>query len=318
MQVKLFTHTDLDGIGCAIVAFLAFGKENVNVEYCNYDEINDAVTKYLSAERIEHDKVFITDISVDEKTAELINEKHKVKPGVFYLLDHHETAEWLNEYEWANVQLIHSMDQSNTSGTSLFYRWLLSNINSLDLGELNARKLFNYDTAKFVETIRRYDTWDWYNIYLDAYPKRVNDLFYLYGRDRFIEKTLQSFMKNRSFTLTDEDVFVLTIEKQRIDRHIDLAIKHAKIINIGEYKAAVTFGNAYNSEICHALLDAYDDVDLAAMVNLTKGTISFRTDRKNVDVGKVAKHFGGGGRAQTSGCQISDEKIEEILNIIFN
>ena len=38
MKIKLFTHTDLDGVGCAILAKLAF--ENVDIEYCNYDDIN--------------------------------------------------------------------------------------------------------------------------------------------------------------------------------------------------------------------------------------------------------------------------------------
>lgn len=28
MNIKLFTHTDLDGVGCAILAYLAFGIEN--------------------------------------------------------------------------------------------------------------------------------------------------------------------------------------------------------------------------------------------------------------------------------------------------
>ena len=36
---KLFTHCDLDGIGCAILAYFAFGRDNVDVEYCNYDDV---------------------------------------------------------------------------------------------------------------------------------------------------------------------------------------------------------------------------------------------------------------------------------------
>lgn len=39
-MIKLFTHTDLDGVGCAILAQLAFGKDNVDISYCNYDEID--------------------------------------------------------------------------------------------------------------------------------------------------------------------------------------------------------------------------------------------------------------------------------------
>ena len=39
-MIKLFTHTDLDGVGCAILAKLAFGEE-VDISYCNYDDINE-------------------------------------------------------------------------------------------------------------------------------------------------------------------------------------------------------------------------------------------------------------------------------------
>ena len=45
-MIKLFTHTDMDGVGCAILAQLAFGKENMDVSYCNYDDINKTVQDY--------------------------------------------------------------------------------------------------------------------------------------------------------------------------------------------------------------------------------------------------------------------------------
>lgn len=44
-MVKLFTHTDLDGIGCAVLAKLAFGKY-VDISYCDYDNIDSTVKKY--------------------------------------------------------------------------------------------------------------------------------------------------------------------------------------------------------------------------------------------------------------------------------
>jgi len=48
MNVKLFTHTDLDGIGCAIVAKLAF--PDVNIEYCDYDNVNEKIKQYIETE----------------------------------------------------------------------------------------------------------------------------------------------------------------------------------------------------------------------------------------------------------------------------
>ena len=75
MKVKLFTHTDLDGIGCAILAYLAFGKENVDVEYCNYDDIDDKVEKFMEDGDLyrSYNQIFITDISVSDSVANMIN-----------------------------------------------------------------------------------------------------------------------------------------------------------------------------------------------------------------------------------------------------
>ena len=44
-KIKLFSHTDLDGIGCAVLAYLAFGEDNVDVEYLreNFYKDNDRI-----------------------------------------------------------------------------------------------------------------------------------------------------------------------------------------------------------------------------------------------------------------------------------
>ena len=42
----LFTHDDLDGVGCAIVARLAFPDDLV-VRYCSYKSINSEINSFL-------------------------------------------------------------------------------------------------------------------------------------------------------------------------------------------------------------------------------------------------------------------------------
>lgn len=44
MRVKLFTHTDLDGIGCAVLGKLAF--KNIDISYVDYNDVNDTL-KYV-------------------------------------------------------------------------------------------------------------------------------------------------------------------------------------------------------------------------------------------------------------------------------
>lgn len=45
-SVRLSTHCDLDGIGCAVLAKMFF--DDVKVSYCNYDNIDDEITSFLS------------------------------------------------------------------------------------------------------------------------------------------------------------------------------------------------------------------------------------------------------------------------------
>ena len=63
----LFTHDDLDGVGCAIVARLAFPDDLV-VRYCSYKSINSEINSFLDQLQ-EPVKIIISDISVNEETA---------------------------------------------------------------------------------------------------------------------------------------------------------------------------------------------------------------------------------------------------------
>ena len=87
-MIKLFTHTDLDGVGCAVLAKLAFNDE-VDIEYCNYDEINKKVEKYIDNNF--SGECHITDISINDTLASRINED-RIGYQKIQLLDHHPTA----------------------------------------------------------------------------------------------------------------------------------------------------------------------------------------------------------------------------------
>ncbi len=112
-MIKLFTHTDLDGVGCAVLAKLAF-KDEVDIEYCNYDEINEKVLEYIN-QNDNKIPIYITDISVKEELAKLLDKRGNVQ-----LLDHHPTALELNKYSWCRV-MVEDLSGLKTSGTKMFY-----------------------------------------------------------------------------------------------------------------------------------------------------------------------------------------------------
>jgi oligoribonuclease NrnB/cAMP/cGMP phosphodiesterase (DHH superfamily) len=74
----LYTYNDLEGVGCCIVARLAFG-EKVEIRY-------------------------ITELFVDETNEQGLNEFAK-SGGKVKLIDHHKTSLHLGKYPWGMVQV---------------------------------------------------------------------------------------------------------------------------------------------------------------------------------------------------------------------
>ena len=86
---KLLTHTDLDGVSCAVLAKLAWG-ENVDITFCrNPADVTNTLQKMYEKEAWkEYNLIYVTDLSFD---ANILQECKKFK-NILRLFDHHETA----------------------------------------------------------------------------------------------------------------------------------------------------------------------------------------------------------------------------------
>mgnify|MGYP000952635107 CR=1 FL=1 len=216
MGVKIFTHNDLDGIGCGILGLLAF--DEVDIEYCNYNDINEKIEQFIkNNEYMGYNHIYITDISISEKLANKIDktEPSSFKKGFtlaecFTLIDHHPTAMHLREYWWATIKI--EDEKGKCSGTSLFYKYLLSD---------GCIELEKDNISKFVEMVRQYDTWEWATIYNNEDPKSWNDLLYVYGREIFIETIIKKFRGNGKFKFDETDLLLLKLEENKKERYFE-------------------------------------------------------------------------------------------------
>lgn len=299
MKVKHFTHTDLDGIGCGIVSKIAYG-DDVEIVYCDYHNVNDIVGDYVSSRKyLDYDLTLITDISVDEIKADLLNYIFNQGNKVV-LLDHHSTAEWLNRYEWASVNPLHA-ENTKSSGTSMLYLYLSDNTN-----------LIGHYLSKFVELVRRYDTWEWQTKYNDLHAKQLNDLLYIIGRDRFIKR----FLDDIKPTFKPEESTLLELEQEKIDKYIESKSKQIIEEQIYGRKVGVVFAERYSSQLGNVLAERNPHLDLIAIINPSY-SVSYRTVKDDVHLGEFAKIFGGGGHPKASGSQVNDDQRKEIIDIIF-
>lgn len=290
MKVKLFTHIDLDGVGCAIVANTTFNKQCVDVEYCNYDDFDGRFQKFLTSDN-DYDLVFITDISPrEDKTVELIKESSlKIK-----MLDHHPTVTYLNTYSWADV-FPEITDPTGTTvrtcGTSLLYSYLINN------GYIQRDETI----TDLVEKIRRYDTWEWTTKYNDEQARDLSSLLHLVGIEEFVER----FSTNLDYRLTDSEAFLVKMERARTDSYIKSKLKHVVIRATDKfpgklYRIAMIFAEQYASELGNAIALANPEVDFVMVIN-PHGSVSYRTVKEDVHVGKIAESLGGGGHAKAAG-----------------
>lgn len=315
-KIKLFSHTDLDGVGCAILAYLAFGRENVDVEYCNYDDVDGIIRKfYLCCNPEDYDAIYITDISVDKEVAAeidlLVTAGQKWK-----LFDHHATALWLNQYEWCEV-LVEDETGLKMSGTALFYNYLVLN-GFFDHYIMNDRVMNNI--CRFVDIVRGYDTWRWKELGEEEIVcKQVNDLFYIYGREAFIDWALRRLKFYCSYpefpSFRDEDLLLLEQKQREIDIYVESKDKQlvGKIDQFG-HTYGVVFADRFVNELGNRLSELHPELDYIAMIDISHGTVSYRTTSEGIDLGgEIAHSYGGGGHRKAAGSQFDISVVRDLV-----
>lgn len=308
-NVKLFSHTDLDGYGCNILIKGLYNDYHIDKyenDNLNYDNINEKVKDFiLNKEYVSFDTVFITDISVNEEVAELIDKLYKYNVINIILLDHHKTALWLNKYDWAIVSETMELENGEiekTSGTELLYNYLC-----------NKFKINLCSLKDFVTQVKRYDTWLWKDKYNDIIPKQLNNLFYILGSDRF-SRLLLDCPKVDYFI--DSNKLLLELEQDKIQRYIEGKNKNIVQNEINGYKVGIIFAEQYISELGNKLSEMNPEYDLIAIIG--SNTVSYRTTREDIDCSKFASIYGGGGHPKASGSKIDDHIKHKIIDTLFD
>ncbi|MBU8880871.1 oligoribonuclease [Bacillus sp. FJAT-29790] len=300
---KLLSHNDLDGVGCGILAKLAFG-EQVKVRYNSVSGLDREVEWFLEND---HKDTFliITDLSVNEENEKRLDAFYQAE-GKVQLLDHHKTALHFNEYEWGHV-LVEDDEGKLTSATSLLYEYLVTH----QLMEPSNA------TAEFVELVRQYDTWEWEkNDNQQAH--RLNALFFLVSIEEFEEKMINRLKTSNHFHFDEFEMKILDMEEDKIERYIRRKRREIVQTQVDGYFAGIIYAESYHSELGNELGKEYPHLDYIVILNIGGKRVGFRTIHDHIDVSEVAGHFGGGGHAKASGCSLSNEAYKRFVVETFH
>lgn len=315
-----FSHTDLDGVAGTILHLDYANRKGISCDWtsCNYDnvdkKIQDKVFEFSKKNFSCIHAVFINDIGVSEETALLLDRLHNEFGIPVVLKDHHDSAEWLNRYEWAFVQ----------SSDRLGYWRCGSYWTALELGLYEKWK-------PFVDSVNSWDCWTWKSS-PDLRGWDLNALLQVKGREAFIGEMYSKFSNEDCISTVDslfdiDDKIVIQSFNQMNEKECKHALFSMKVVPIqieGKFLYAgvifTSWNPSYVGDYVFDNMDYPDDIDFLMIFNLPS-YVSLRSQRDlDPHLYEIAKCLtgDGGGHEQSAGAQIRSELSEKIINSILN
>jgi oligoribonuclease NrnB/cAMP/cGMP phosphodiesterase (DHH superfamily) len=307
MKVLLLTHKpDIDGITPAILSKIVFSEFDYLL--LEASEASPVVAELISLNYFDnYDLVYITDLSINLDVCEKINADINLSSKI-KIFDHHNSHLFVNDFEFGTSIDI-DKEGNRQSGTSLYFKYLINNYDNLILRKQSVNQ--------FVELVRQYDTWEWFDRYNNIDAKRLSNLFDIFGADYFINYFYTFLLNNDKFYYTDKELYLLEVEQEKINRCIEEKSSQIIPVKLLEHNVGIVFSENYRSELGNALARKFEnEYDFIIVINLSRG-ISYR-GIKNIDLGQIASAFGGKGHINSSGSPIRKELKKEIIEKIFN
>lgn len=310
MKVLLFTHEqDIDGMGSVLLAKQVF--EELTYVPCKTFEIDEQVKKYLDSKEIyDYDKIFVTDLCLHEPLLTQINNDEKIKNKII-VLDHHKTEIKNAKYDFVNIIL--ECDKGPTSGTYLFYEYLIEN------KYLERTNIFE----ELVELTRQYDTWDWEK-YNNQKARQLHLLFEQIGYKKYIEIMSNIIENNQEIIFSQNELEIINDWEENFKKDskkiLEKMITYEVEIDHEKYKVGYVYTPyKYRNDFSKLLKENNpNNIDLVGMFFPNMDVVSYRGVNP-IDVSIVPTYFGGKGHKGAGTNPINNEKFQEVLKVVnFN
>lgn len=347
-NVLLIRHNDLDGKGNGVIMQTFANKFNFTLtqKECKRSA-DEAIVEYLDNDTLkEFDLIIISDLSVTEPVAKRINALSEDIKCKIKLIDHHASAIYLNEYEWACV-IPHNTPMLVESGTSLLYKMIFMNlydfsstdIDAFDgLGELSLFKTclesLNLELSnvlsvdiqvllyRFASIVAAYDTFYFTTkVYKDKYNNETPFILNLVANfegDKFIDRMIANIENDRLINGAEE--MYVTVMQGLMDSDYEYIKSNMKLAVIDQYTVAFVYytNQSFKSYLMNKILAEKEYIDFMIAFDLNTNEASLRTIRDDIQLNVIAKKiFNGGGHPKASGYKIPGYEASDVFRRAF-
>ena len=246
-------------------------------------------------------RIYIADISCDEKTIErLVNVCNSRKINL-RLFDHHASAKWIaNAYPDIAV-----VECDGECGASLLFKYYDS------VADIRSDISIYEKIRKFICDVRDRDLFTFKkNGNLTSYT--LQQMMIYIGSAEKLSYILLDRIRSNDPIVYDEDYDkakeTLDIMNNYINNNINNYIK----CEYNGWSFAITFNNKYTSDIGNAICDAHNDIDVYMCINTELKKVELRATKPEINLVGFAVRMGGGGHPHAAGFPLTDKMIAGI------
>ena len=251
----------------------------------------------------EYEMIYIVDVNMSEEMAKRIDSDQILKEKI-KVFDHHASRMNLNKYFFE--QVVDERNGHKECGTTLFYEYLKS---------INDNPLLNRNSLKtMMELIRQGDTFSFEEEQKDL-AFQFGSLYYIYGREKYIEHFYQFILENEEFYFSDVEKTLIELNDLNVNKYIEEKLKRVKKAKIDGISVGIVFAEQNRSLLGHEMAKRLD-IDIAVIINVDR-SVSYRAEKDEVDVSILVVPNGGGGHKHAGGSPLPNNLQEKICELIF-
>lgn len=309
LKVAHFTHTDIAGKACALLAKRTFA--NIDTFYCSNKDVDDIINTFIIIDRkfVDYDIILVSDVSLNKGTLLNLNNvqtKTNEKVKCMYITHQSIYLEDAEKYPWITCMPQYTDSTGNIikqSAACILYRMLTEDYS------LKADAWLD----EFIEKGRRYTTWDWFEMNdLDA--RGLSMLCHDTGHKYFVKQLIKKHLSNDSL-LNEEDIDKLEYLEEKYQEYKEQKINEVILCRVSGYKTATVMAELFIDRLCADIAYHYKNLDEVIIINSFVKANFRATHGSNMDINDVAKIFGANssGNKKAAGATIPVEVREAIV-----